>query len=339
MDVAEFDYDLPPELIAQHPVEPRDAARLLHAPLDGGEPAHRTVAELPALLRPGDLLVLNRTRVFPARLMAATASGGAREVLLLHPEADGANWRCLVRGRVRTGQGLSLGGTPVTVAALHEDGARTLAFPPGCDILALAQAHGAVPLPPYIRRPATAGDRERYQTVFGDRPGSVAAPTAALHLTPELLARLAAQGVGTALVELRIGPGTFKPVDTDRVEDFRIHAEWAQCPAETVAAVGRTRAAGGRVVAVGTTAVRTLETAARQPGGLAPWQGWTRLFLHPPQRLLAVDGLLTNLHLPRSSLLMLVACLAGAPRLRALYAEAVRRRYRFFSYGDAMLLL
>lgn len=336
--VADFDYDLPSGLIAQHPVAQRDAARLLCAPLDGGPLAHRTVADLPSLLRPGDLLVFNRTRVFPARLAGRTANGGEREVLLVHPEDDGA-WRVLIRGRVHPGQELSVAGVTATVEATHEDGARTLRFPAGCDVLALAEAHGSIPLPPYIARPAGPDDRERYQTVFADRIGSVAAPTAALHFTPELLERLATTGVNRAFVELRVGPGTFKPVDTERIEDFRIHAEWASCPTETVAAIQATHAAGGRVIAVGTTVVRTLESAARQPGGLAAWSGWTSIFLHPPQRLQTIDGLMTNFHLPRSTLLMLVACLTGQPRLREVYAEAVRSEYRFFSYGDACLFL
>lgn len=338
MDVADYDYVLPPELIAQEAVEPRDAARLLHAPLDGGPVRHLRVSDLPALLRPGDLLVFNRTRVIPARLAARTAAGGEREVLLIHPEdGDASRWRTMIRGRVRQAQELDCHGVPLRVDALHEDGERTVAFPAGCDVLALAEAHGSIPLPPYIRRAAGAADRERYQTVFADRPGSVAAPTAALHFTTALLERLRAMGVGTAFVELRVGPGTFKPVDTERVEDFRIHAEWAQCPEETVRAIAAARAGGGRVIAVGTTVVRTLETAARQDGGLRAWSGWTSIFLHPPQRLLAVDGLMTNFHLPRSTLLMLVACLSGLPRLKSVYAEAVQQRYRFFSYGDATL--
>jgi len=340
MDTERFAYALPDQLIAQEPAEPRDAARLLVAGTRAGGPWHRHVRDLPDHLRAGDLLVLNRTRVIPARLAGRKDSGGEVEVLLVHAE-DGAPtaWRCLVRGRVRSGTRIAFTDADATVSALHDDGTRTLAFAPGCDVLALAERIGRMPLPPYIRRADRVDDRARYQTVFADRPGSVAAPTAALHLTTALLDRLRAQGVATAWVDLRIGPGTFKPVDTVRTEDFRIHAEHAECPAETVAAVLACRAAGGRVVAVGTTVVRTLETAATQPGGLAPWTGWTRLFLHPPARLAVVDALLTNFHLPRSSLLMLVSCLTGVERLLALYQAAIDERYRFFSYGDAMLLL
>jgi S-adenosylmethionine:tRNA ribosyltransferase-isomerase len=352
MLTADFDYALPPELIAQEACEPRDAARLL-VTIGDAEVQHRRVSDLAEFLRPGDLLVLNRTKVIPARLFARTPrlesgeGGGEREILLLHPEhlldadADRRAWRAMVRGRVAQGAVLEvLAGravaAEVTVVHLHEDGTRTLHAE---DFLALAELCGHVPLPPYIARPDRPSDRERYQTVFADRPGSVAAPTASLHLTTALLERCTALGVAQARVELAIGPGTFKPVDTERVEDFRIHGEWCSCPAETVAAVQATRAAGGRVIAVGTTVARTLESAARQPGGFAPYCGWTRLFMHPPERFHVIDGLLTNFHLPRSSLLMLVACLTGVERLQHIYAAAVQERYRFFSYGDAMLLL
>ncbi len=336
-----YDYDLPPGLIAQQAAEPRDAARLMVCGLAGGAPRHQLVRDLPQFLRPGDLLVLNRTKVIPARLFGRKATGGEVEILLIHPEPhDGApRWRCLIGGKVRPGTRIGLDGVAVEVVACHADGERSIAFPPGCAVEALCDRIGRIPLPPYIRRSAETQDRDRYQTVFADRPGSVAAPTAALHLTRGLLDRIAAAGVATAFVELAIGPGTFKPVDTEAVADFRIHAERADCPAETVAAITACRARGGRVIAVGTTVVRTLETAAAQPHGFAPWSGWTSIFLHPPRRLATVDGLLTNFHLPRSSLLMLVACLTGRERLLALYAEAIAQRYRFFSYGDACLFL
>jgi S-adenosylmethionine:tRNA ribosyltransferase-isomerase len=341
MDTALFDYDLPPELIAQEPCEPRDAARLLVAGRESGDPAHHRVSDLPGFLRPGDLLVLNRTRVIPARLFGRKDSGGEVEVLLIHPEpaADPReHWRCLVRGRVRAGSAITIDGVRAEVTACHDDGERILAFAAGVAVLALAERCGHIPLPPYIRRADRPADRERYQTVFADSPGSVAAPTASLHLTRPLLARIAALGVASAQVDLAIGPGTFKPVDTERIEDYRIHAEHCACPQETVAAISACRARGGRVVAVGTTVVRTLETAAAQAGGFAPYAGWTSLFLHPPRRPAVVDALMTNFHLPRSSLLMLVACFTGMERLHRLYAEAVDRRYRFFSYGDAMFI-
>jgi S-adenosylmethionine:tRNA ribosyltransferase-isomerase len=345
MDTALYDYHLPSALIAQEPAAPRDAARLF---VVGADHPHRTVADLPEFLRPGDLLVLNRTRVIPARLAGRKASGGAVEVLLVHPLEDQGGrpcWSALIRGKVRPGTAIELldaahqPAAVLTVLACDDaEGTRTIAFAAGSDVLAIAEAIGHTPLPPYIARADRQDDRERYQTVFGDIPGSVAAPTASLHLTPALLARLGAQGVRTTRVELRIGPGTFKPVDTERVEDFRIHAEWCCCPPEAVADIQAAKAAGGRVIAVGTTAVRTVETAA-QGGTLAPWAGWTRLYCHPPWTPQVVDGLLTNFHLPRSSLLMLVSCFTGLDGLRATYAEAVARRYRFFSYGDAMLVV
>lgn len=341
MDTALFDYDLPSELIAQEPVEPRDAARLLVARRDGGEPQHQHVRDLPSFLRPGDLLVLNRTRVIPARLFGKKDSGGEVEVLLIHPEPstdDREHWRCLIRGKVRAGSVITLADVRAEVTACHDDGERTLAFPTSVSVIALADRIGHIPLPPYIKRSDRPDDRERYQTVFADSPGSVAAPTASLHLTKALLERIAALGVSTAHVDLAIGPGTFKPVDTERIEDFRIHAEHCACPEPTIAAIAACRARGGRIVAVGTTVVRTLETAAAQPGGLAPYAGWTSLFMHPPRRPAVVDCLMTNFHLPRSSLLMLVACFTGIGRLHHLYRRAVAERYRFFSYGDAMLL-
>ena len=345
MDTALFDYVLPPELIAQEPFEPRDAARLLVAGRHAGEPEHRNVRDLPSYLRSGDLLVLNRTRVIPARLFGRKESGGEVEVLLIHPEPpeqtqsdNRPHWRCLIRGKVRIGSAITLDDVRAEVTACHADGERVLAFPLGTSVLALADRIGHIPLPPYIRRADRADDRERYQTVFGDSPGSVAAPTASLHLTRPLLERIAALGVATAHVDLAIGPGTFKPVDTEHVEDFRIHAEHCACPLATVEAIIACRARGGRVIAIGTTVVRTLETASAQAGGFAPYAGWTSLFMYPPRKPTVVDALMTNFHLPRSSLLMLVACFTGVDRLHELYRTSVEQRYRFFSYGDAMFL-
>lgn len=345
MDTALFDYALPPELIAQKAIEPRDAARLFVTSLNDHQIAHRHVRDLSEYFHAGDLVVLNRTRVIPARLFGKKESGGAIEVLLIHPADDDAaantnDWMCLIRGRVKPGQRLLLSDiTAEVIACDDESGERRVRFPLGMSVLALADRIGHIPLPPYIHRDDTAADKERYQTVFANKPGSVAAPTASLHLTQTLLDQLKAQGVHFADVELRIGPGTFKPVDTERVEDFRIHAEYAICPPETVTAIAACRARGGRVIAIGTTVVRTLESAVQSNGELAPCAHWTRLFLYPPQRLHVVDALMTNFHLPRSSLLMLVACLAGTERLQNLYRTAIAERYRFFSYGDAMLFI
>jgi S-adenosylmethionine:tRNA ribosyltransferase-isomerase len=336
MTPANLDFDLPEELIAQVPAEPRDAARLLDLTASGPE-RHRHMADLDQRLRPGDLMVLNRTRVLKARLHGHKRSGGAVEVLLVHPEDDQpGHWRCLVRGRVRAGTELEVAGVAAVVTACHEEGDRTLRF--DCDdVLALTEARGSLPLPPYITREADESDDERYQTVFGDRPGSVAAPTASLHFTEALLKRIADLGVETAQVELRVGPGTFKPVSSERIEDHPMHAEWCEVPAATIEAIKACRARGGRVLAVGTTVVRSLESAWTDDGP-APFRGWTDCFLHPPKVLRCCDLLMTNFHLPRSTLLLLVGCLVGMDALKASYAEAIGKRYRFFSYGDGMLV-
>ncbi len=361
MRTALYDYHLPPALIAQDPLPERAASRMLVCSRDGAS-VHQGVAELPSLLQGGDLVVLNTTRVIPARLHGRKASGGALEVLLMHAEApatataaaaaaaDGAEgkdvdeaagerWRVMIRGKVKDGTEILLDGARARVLACHADGTRSIGFPPGIEVLALAQAIGHVPLPPYIARSDAASDRERYQTVFARHPGSVAAPTAGLHLDQAALGRLRQRGVAIAEVELAIGPGTFKPVDTERIEDFSIHQEHCRCPIETVAAIKQCRARGGKVIAVGTTVLRTLETAARQAHGIDAFEGWTGLFLRPPARLRVVDGLLTNFHMPRSSLLMAVSCLCGRRQLLDWYQCAIDAGYRFLSYGDCMLLL
>jgi S-adenosylmethionine:tRNA ribosyltransferase-isomerase len=318
-----FDYALPPECIAQQPTAQRDAARLLVLEREREGLAHRHVRDLPELLRPGDLLVVNATRVLPARLRGRKETGGAAEALLLG-EAGPGRQRALLRcrGRLRVGQKLRLGSLDAELVELE------------------------MPLPPYIRRPEPHGeDAERYQTVFARVPGSVAAPTAGLHLTPALLERLGEAGVGRAEVVLHVGPGTFRPLRDADLAAGELHAECFELPEATAQAVARTRAEGGRVVAVGTTVTRVLESRARPGRRVEPGRGETRLFLRPqpgsdgPLRFAAVDALLTNFHLPRSSLLLLAAAFAGRRRLLDAYAEAVRRGYRFYSYGDAMLLL
>jgi S-adenosylmethionine:tRNA ribosyltransferase-isomerase len=336
-----FDYDLPEQLIAQHPAARRDDARLLVVRRPTAAVEHRVFRDLPALLSPGDLLVLNDTKVLPARLVGRRAATGGKWEGLFLREADGA-WELLAqtRGhpeageRLVTDSGLSLqlvGRTTDRHWLVRPD-------PPGppADLLAV---HGQVPLPPYIRngRPEAA-DRERYQTVYADRAGSVAAPTAGLHFTPEVLAALAAAGVRTARVTLHVGLGTFAPVKAADPTRHVIHAEWCEVLAETVEAIRATKAAGGRVIGVGTTTARTLETAARG-GELAPFRGDSDLFIYPPYRFRVLDGLVTNFHLPRTTLLLLVQSLTGPDLLRRAYAEAVEREYRFFSYGDAMLIL
>ena len=344
MDAAELDYALPEAAIAQEPLEPRDAARLLvdHGPTRPVE--HRTVADLADLLDPGDLLVVNDTRVIPARLHLRKDTGGAVEVLLLERRPDGA-WEALVKPSRRVPEGSRLrlageGGGDVAVevgAVLGDDGRRlvTLHHGPGDDLDVLASA-GEVPLPPYIHAPLA--DPDRYQTVFADRPGSVAAPTAGLHLTDAVLDRCARRGIEVVRVELVVGLGTFRPITTDRVEDHPMHAERYRIPPDAVTRLrerdaARAEGAPGSVVAVGTTVVRALESWAAT--GRA--EGSTDLFIREPYPFAVVDRLLTNFHVPRSSLLALVQALVG-PRWRDLYGEALREGYRFLSFGDAMLL-
>lgn len=343
MHISDFDYDLPPELIAQEPLAQRDASRLLVLDRKTGALRHHVFRDLPSLLRPGDLLVVNRSRVFPARLLGRRAGGGEAEVLLLR-DLGGDIWEALVRpgrrlrvgARVHVDDGLQvevLGGPApadgrrrVRLLARSGDAAREL------------ERLGHVPLPPYIRRADRPGDRVRYQTVYAQERGSVAAPTAGLHFTPELLAGLRPRGIERAEVVLHIGPGTFRPVQVEDVRDHAVPAEPYVVPEETSAAVSRTRARGGRVVAVGTTTTRVLETAADDHGRVTAGEGETGLVIAPGYRFRAVDVLVTNFHLPRSSLLLLVSAFAGRERILEAYAEAVRLEYRFYSYGDAMVV-
>ncbi len=348
---ADFDYDLPPELIAQTPIEPRDAARLLVVRRADGSLAHRRFYDLVEYLEPGDLLVMNESRVIPARLHARKIPSGGRVEILLLTRHDAQTWEALVGGRrARAGARLRLE-TPPGVPAIHPLEAEILSeTPAGARIIRfsapvdeLLDALGEVPLPPYIHTPLA--DRERYQTVYARTRGSVAAPTAGLHFTPELFERLRKQGVELALVTLHIGLDTFRPVQEEMVEEHAIHREWCRLDEAAAAAITQARARGGRVVAVGTTSVRVLETAAQQAQEQAasepvlPFSGWTNLFIYPGYRFRLVDALVTNFHLPRSTLLMLVSAFAGRELIRRAYKEAVRERYRFYSLGDAMLIL
>jgi len=333
MDVADFDYALPPEAIAQVPVEPRDAARLLVDRGPGALPAHCTVADLPTLLTAGDVLVVNDSRVLPARLRLAKPTGGAVEVLLLERRPDGT-WEALVRpsGRVRPGTSLTLpdGDPGVSVEVgevIDADGRRSVRLCGGLDDVALLDAHGDVPLPPYITTPLS--DTERYQTVFADRPGSVAAPTAGLHLTKDILARCRQRGVRIERLELQVGLGTFRPMTSSEVERHRMHGERYEVPAATLEACEGAE----RVVAVGTTVVRALESAA----ATGQLRGRTELFIRAGYPFRLVDALVTNFHVPRSSLLVLVDAFIGR-RWQDLYATGLANGYRFLSFGDAMLL-
>ena len=337
-----FDYPLDPTRIAQEPAVERDGARLLVLDRARGTLADRTVRDLPDLLAPGDLLVVNATRVLPARLRGRKESGGGAEALLLGPLPVPNRFRALVRfrGRVRSGQKLLFRSGQVSleaeVAEVAPDGEVVLAFAPGPSPYAL----GETPLPLYIRRAAARDDdAARYQTVFAHVPGSVAAPTAGLHLSESLLAALDARGVSRAEVVLHVGPGTFRPLRAEDLEAGRLHVEPFSLPEETARAVAAARARGGRVVAVGTTSARVLESCATESGRVAARCGETDLFLRPGSVFRVVDALLTNFHLPRSSLLLLVAAFAGRERVLDAYAEAQRRGYRFYSYGDAMLAL
>jgi S-adenosylmethionine:tRNA ribosyltransferase-isomerase len=355
----EFDYDLPPELIAQTPLEPRDASRLMVVDRAGGDIAHRRFRDLLDYLRPGDVLIANDSRVIPARLLGRKATGGRVEVLLLKRLGE-RRWEALVGGkRVRVGIELHIAraeaqATARVVEELSE-GRRILEF--DRPITPLLAELGETPLPPYIHEPLA--DAERYQTVFSRAEGSAAAPTAGLHFTPDMLLALRERGVILAFVTLHIGLDTFKPVAVEVVADHPIHAEWASLSPEVARQINQAKLDGGRLVAVGTTAVRTLETAALRSAGVAgslrqasqlevglcPWRpvaafdGPTDLFIYPGFRFRAVDSLLTNFHLPRSSLLMLVGAFGGTELMRRAYQVAIAERYRFFSFGDAMLIL
>jgi S-adenosylmethionine:tRNA ribosyltransferase-isomerase len=338
---SDFDYELPPELIAQTPAARRDDARLLVVGVGGAAIEHRGVADLPALLPEGALVVVNDVRVIPARLHAHKPTGGAVEIFLVQPEADGT-WRCLVRAKsLAPGARLALAPPPgrrpppAEVTFLGRDGEHARIGPIAP---ATIDAYGQVPLPPYIERAPSAADEERYQTIFARHPGAVAAPTAGLHFTPAMVDALAARAITIAPVTLHVGPGTFAPVRTDDPDAHLMHAETYVVPPATAAAHAAARAAGRAVVAVGTTVVRTLESARGEDGALRAGAGETRLYIRPGYRATMFDLLVTNFHMPRSTLLMLVAAFGGRERVLAAYREAVRRRYRFFSYGDAMLI-
>lgn len=344
-DVAQYDYVLPPERIAQQPAEPRDASRLMALDRASGRIENAVFHEVGRFLRPGDLLVLNNTRVFPARTYGTRSTGGGVELFFLRNLGEG-RWEAMLRanGKPKNGEYVELEGGQLTVMLARQiaGGMWEVIVPRQVNLIEMLQRIGRTPLPPYIKRSKDRAleprDRERYQTVFARETGAVAAPTAGLHFTPELLQALEKQGVGSTQVTLHVGAGTFQPVKEQDLREHRIHEEFYSISAEAVERIAAARKAGGRVVAVGTTACRTLETAARHEGGFAPGSGWTGLYIHPPFEFRLTDAMLTNFHLPRSTLLMLVAAFAGRERILAAYAQAVSSGYRFYSYGDAMFI-
>ena len=340
MKTSDFDFYLPEELIAQTPLERRDSSRLLTLDKCTGEIAHRHFYELPQLLRPGDCLVLNNSRVLPARLIGhRLPGGGACEVLLLTDKGDGL-WECLVRpGRkLRKGTRLSFGNGELTAEIVEqlEEGGRLIRFDYEGIFLETLERLGKMPLPPYIKEELQ--DQERYQTVYSKVLGSAAAPTAGLHFTPELLEKIRAKGVKIGYVTLHVGLGTFRPVKEDTIEGHEMHSEYCVIPQETADLINETKRSGGRVICVGTTSCRTVESWAAEDGTMTASAGWTDIFIYPGYRFKVLDGLITNFHLPESTLIMLVSAFAGREHVLAAYEEAVREKYRFFSFGDAMFI-
>ena len=351
MRVADFNFTLPPELIAQEPLAERTASRMLVMERATGHCELRNFRDFPAFVRPGDCLVLNDTKVIPARLLGQRASGGRVEFLLVEEIRPGL-WRSLARpgGKLRVGEQVQLTGLEeahqafpagvVTIAGKEPDEGLVLLDFGTTDVLALLDRAGKIPLPPYIEREARAEDLQWYQTVYARKPGAVAAPTAGLHFTPEILAACEAKGVQLVHVTLHVGPGTFRPVKALRIEDHVMHAEAYELTVAAAATINATHNAGGRVIAIGTTSVRVLESCTdASTRRVIPGTGKTRIFLYPPQTPRVTDCLLTNFHLPQSTLLMLVSCFSTVEHVQAAYALAIRERYRFFSYGDCMLLV
>jgi S-adenosylmethionine:tRNA ribosyltransferase-isomerase len=339
MKLSEFDFPFDSSLIAAHPSLPRDHARLLVLQRLDRSLSHRRVEELPNLLQPGDLLVVNNTKVLAARVAGRKSSSGAEVEILFVKDLGDAIWEVLIKGTFRPGQIIEMGAEASAVVIERGAIRTTVRVKSPIPFSEWLRQYGRMPLPPYLKRAPTDQDREWYQTLFALHEGAIAAPTAGLHFTPELLVRLRQSGIGLTAVTLHVGVGTFKPVTVDQIEDHQMGAEWVEVGAEAVCSIEQARAAGGRIVSVGTTVVRALETAARADGQIRPYCGETDIFMTPGFSFKVVDALLTNFHLPRTTLLMLVSALAGTELLRQAYADAVRERYRFYSYGDAMLIL
>ena len=339
MKKSDFSFDLPQELIAQTPLQRRDASRLMLLDKTTGEIEHRHFYELPSLLRGGDCLVMNDSRVIPARLFGTRPTGGSVEVVLLRDLGEN-RWECLTRPGRKTPPGthISFGDGELTaeVVGAEPDGNKILRFDYQGIFLEVLDHLGQMPLPPYIK--TRLQDKERYQTVYARDPGSAAAPTAGLHFTPELLGELRDKGISLCWVTLHVGLGTFRPVKEENIEDHPMHAEYCVIPPETADTINAARAAGGRIISVGTTSCRTLESFAQEDGTIIPRSGWTDIFIYPGYRFKAIDALITNFHLPESTLIMLVSALAGRENVLSAYKTAVEERYRFFSFGDAMFI-
>ncbi|WOI11559.1 tRNA preQ1(34) S-adenosylmethionine ribosyltransferase-isomerase QueA [Thalassospira lucentensis] len=340
MKVDLFDFDLPRECIAEHPANPRDSARMLD--LTGGETHDRIVRELPDILQPGDLLISNDTRVIPARLFGKRGDAGIE--VTLHKQEGLAQWRAFAKPakKLRVGETFRVADDFEAEVMEKKDGGEVLLRfnVAGADLIAALEKYGVMPLPPYIRRDKGGDDQDRsdYQTIFAQHDGAVAAPTAGLHFTPELLAAIDARGIERRTITLHVGAGTFLPVKVDDTDDHKMHAEWGSISPEIANLINETRAKGGRVIAVGTTSLRLLESAAREDGVVEPFENETDIFITPGYKFRAVDMLLTNFHLPRSTLFMLVSAFAGFDRMQAAYGHAIENRYRFYSYGDCSLL-
>ncbi len=339
MKKSDFYFELPEELIAQTPLEKRDSSRLLHLDKVTGEMEHRHFYELPDYLHDGDCMVFNDSRVLPARLIGARPSGGSVELVLLRDLGEG-RWECLSRPGRKTKPGAEIlfgdGELKATVEAVAEGGNRIVRFEYEGIFLEVLERLGKMPLPPYIKEELQ--DGERYQTVYSREMGSAAAPTAGLHFTKELMEKIAAKGVKLCFVTLHVGLGTFRPVKAEEIEDHEMHSEFCMVPEETARIVTETKRKGGRVIAVGTTSCRTLESFAQEDGSLPVTSGWTNIFIYPGYKFKCIDALVTNFHLPESTLIMLVSALAGREHILNAYNEAVKQRYRFFSFGDAMFI-
>lgn len=339
---SDYDFDLPPHLIAQAPSARRSDSRLLDVDRATSAISHRSFADLPSLFKPGDVLVLNETKVFPARLLGQRSGGGEAEIFLLHPMPAGPDvWTALVRpgAKLKPGRRVVVGAElEVEILDSTPGGERIVRLATPLPLDDAIQRYGSIPLPPYVSRAPTEEDRERYQTVYATQAGSVAAPTAGLHFTPELLAAVEAAGVKIARLVLHVGVGTFRPIEVEDPAAHAMHSEWYEVPQAAAAAINGSKAAGGAVWAVGTTSVRTLETAVSQSGEVQIGSGWTDIFIRPPYRFRVVDRMITNFHLPRSTLLMLVAAFAGYNLALEAYRQAIAQEYRFYSYGDAMVI-